>query len=207
MMKLKNVCLIVLAVAGLCSCSSSKKATIADMKGEWDIVSLNGEAVKAGVAEQPFIGFDTEEGRIYGKSGCNRILGQLDMTAAPGEISFAQMGSTRMACPNMDLENNVLQTLSGVTGYKKTGNDSFTFYNADKKAVGYATGIVVPPVPNDDVQVCGGDGCVQVVGGCDGLAVYDMSGIQLANENLTRGLYIAVVEKDGIKSVHKVLVK
>lgn len=79
--------------------------------------------------------------------------------------------------------------------------------NADKKAVGYATGIVVPPVPNDDVQVCGGDGCVQVVGGCDGLAVYDMSGIQLANENLTRGLYIAVVEKDGIKSVHKVLVK
>ena len=35
----------------------------------------------------------------------------------------------------MDLENNVLQTLSGVTGYKKTGNDSFTFYNADKKAV------------------------------------------------------------------------
>ena len=79
--------------------------------------------------------------------------------------------------------------------------------NADKKAVGYATGIVVPPVPNDDVQVCGGDGYVQVVGGCDGLAVYDMSGIQLANENLTRGLYIAVVEKDGIKSVHKVLVK
>lgn len=135
MMKLKNLCLIALAVAGLCSCSSSKKATIADMKGEWDIVSLNGEAVKAGVAEQPFIGFDTKEGRIYGRSGCNRILGQLDMTAAPGEISFAQMGSTRMACPNMDLENNVLQTLSGVTGYKKTGNDSFTFYNADKKAV------------------------------------------------------------------------
>ena len=120
MMKLKNVCLIVLAVAGLCSCSSSKKATIADMKGEWDIVSLNGEAVNTGVAEQPFIGFDTEEGRIYGKSGCNRILGQLDMTAAPGEISFAQMGSTRMACPDMDLENNVLQTLSGVTEYKKT---------------------------------------------------------------------------------------
>jgi hypothetical protein len=50
MMKLKNLCLIALAVAGLCSCSSSKKATIADMKGEWDIVSLNGEAVKAGVA-------------------------------------------------------------------------------------------------------------------------------------------------------------
>ena len=59
MMKLKNLCLIALAVAGLCSCSSSKKATIADMKGEWDIVSLNGEAVKAGVAEQPFIGFDS----------------------------------------------------------------------------------------------------------------------------------------------------
>lgn len=133
-MNLKNLCLITLAVAGLCSCSS-KKATIADMKGEWDIVSLNGKAVEASVAEQPFIGFDTKEGRIYGKSGCNRILGQLDMTAAPGVISFAQMGSTRMACPNMDLENNVLQTLSGVTGYKKTGKDSFTFYNADNEAV------------------------------------------------------------------------
>ena len=103
------------------SCRSSKEAlSLSSMNGEWNIIEINGSAVVPGQGQQlPFIGFDTTTGKVYGYSGCNRIIGSVDVNAKPGTIDLGALGSTRMACPDMTLEQNVLGALAQVKGYKK----------------------------------------------------------------------------------------
>ena len=52
----------------------------------------------------PFIGFDVAQKRIYGNSGCNRMMGSFEADSLkPGTLKFGQIGSTRMMCPDMKL--------------------------------------------------------------------------------------------------------
>lgn len=102
------------------SCRSSKEAlSLSSMNGEWNIIEINGSAVVPGQGQQlPFIGFDTTTGKVYGYSGCNRIIGSVDVNAKPGTIDLGALGSTRMACPDMTLEQNVLGALAQVKDIK-----------------------------------------------------------------------------------------
>jgi heat shock protein HslJ len=100
-------------VAGLSSCASTKNAaTLSSLSGEWNIIEINGSAVvPAPNQEFPFIGFDTKTGQVYGNSGCNRLMGSFDVNAKPGQIDLGALGSTRMMCPDMTVEKNVLAAL------------------------------------------------------------------------------------------------
>ena len=119
------------------SCRSSKEAlSLSSMNGEWNIIEINGSAVVPGQGQQlPFIGFDTTTGKVYGYSGCNRIIGSVDVNAKPGTIDLGALGSTRMACPDMTLEQNVLGALAQVKGYKKMGKENMALCNASNRPV------------------------------------------------------------------------
>ena len=110
------------ALIALSSCRSSKDAaTLSSINGEWNIIEINGAAVvPAPNQEFPFIGFDTNTGKVFGNSGCNRMMGSFDVNAKPGTIDLGAMASTRMACPDMTLEQNVLSALGQV---KKCGSN------------------------------------------------------------------------------------
>ncbi len=126
-----------MALSLFSSCRTTKNAaSIADIEGEWNITSINNQplSIEKG-ATQPFIGFDTEAGRIYGNSGCNRIMSSLDLKAKPGEITFKQMASTMMAGPGMETEKEVLAALSQAKTYRKSGKDEIVLYDGNKKAV------------------------------------------------------------------------
>ncbi|NDV64804.1 META domain-containing protein [Bacteroides sp. 224] len=116
---------VVCAIASLSSCRSAKEvATVSDINGEWSIVEINGsEVVLSEGQEYPFIGFESTTGKVYGNSGCNRIMGSFDTNAKPGSLDMGALASTRMMCPNMTLENNVLNALKNVKGYKKMGEN------------------------------------------------------------------------------------
>lgn len=62
------------AVAVLSSCASTKNLTpVSDLGGEWNIIEINGTAVVPAPGQAfPYIGFETNTGRVYGNSGCNR---------------------------------------------------------------------------------------------------------------------------------------
>ena len=111
------------------SCRSSKEAlSLSSMNGEWNIIEINGSAVVPGQGQQlPFIGFDTTTGKVYGYSGCNRIIGSVDVNAKPGTID--------LACPDMTLEQNVLGALAQVKGYKKMGKENMALCNASNRPV------------------------------------------------------------------------
>ena len=125
------------AALAMSSCRSSKEATsLSSMNGEWNIIEINGTAVVPGQGQQiPFIGFDTTTGKVYGYTGCNRLIGSIDVNAKAGTIDLGALGSTRMACPDMTLEQNVLSTLGQVKGYKKMGKATMALCNASDRPV------------------------------------------------------------------------
>lgn len=124
-------------VGGLSSCGASRQAAVlADISGEWNIIEINGTAVVP-AAEQgfPFIGFDTKGGKVYGNSGCNRIMGSFDVNAKPGTIDLGALGSTRMMCPDMTVEQNVLSALSKVKKYRLLDKGQIALCASSKRPV------------------------------------------------------------------------
>lgn len=88
-----------------------RKFTAENLQGEWEVVELNGKKVVPG-DNTPFIGFDTEEKRIYGFTGCNRLTGTLNVERfVGGEPDFSAIGTTRMACQDDIYESAFLAAL------------------------------------------------------------------------------------------------
>ena len=106
---------------GMTACGSGKQAVQAiDLTGEWNIVTVNGDTIKA--ENTPYLGLDMAEKRLYGNAGCNRMMGTFEADSLqPGKIKFGEIGTTRMMCPDMDTESKVLQALNSVQGYAETG--------------------------------------------------------------------------------------
>ena len=81
---------------GLSSCASTKNAaTLSSISGEWNIIEVNGTAVVPAPGQEfPYIGFDTKTGKVFGNSGCNRMMGSFDVNAKPGTIDLGALAST-----------------------------------------------------------------------------------------------------------------
>ena len=109
---LLSICMVS-AVFAMSSCGSTKEAaSLSSLNGEWNIIEVNGSAiVPAENQELPFIGFDTATGKVYGNSGCNRMMGSIDLNSKPGTIDMSRLGSTRMACPDMTTVHYPIFTL------------------------------------------------------------------------------------------------
>lgn len=119
-------------VALLTSCRATHHATSSSMiEGEWNITEVNGSAVKAN--QNPFIGFNTQGNRVYGNAGCNRISGNFDFKGKKGQIELGQMLSTMMACPDMELEQSILQALNSVERIKSLDNEHMALCDKDNK--------------------------------------------------------------------------
>ena len=103
-----------------------------DICGEWNVVEIQGEPVRA--QSNPFIGFDTKKGRVYGYSGCNSITGSLDLSR-DNKIELGHMASTLMACPDMELEGKLIEVLSTVKNVKRAGKNKIALYASDKEPV------------------------------------------------------------------------
>lgn len=120
------------AVLSLAACRSSKDAvSVNDLDGEWNVVEIQGQAVQA--ESQPFIGFDAQDGRVYGYTGCNRLMGALTLSK-PNKIELGQMASTLMACPDMETERLMLNALASVKSLRFSGED-LLLYGSGKEPV------------------------------------------------------------------------
>ena len=108
------------AALSLFSCGPAPKAMPASqLNGPWNIVEVRGEPVAADRQPAPYIEFDYAQGRISGNSGCNRMMGSFQAdTLQPGTLTFGPIASTRMACPDMSLERNILESLAEVRSFE-----------------------------------------------------------------------------------------
>jgi heat shock protein HslJ len=87
----------------------------------WKLEQLMGAPVVGrNAAGAPYIHFAADTNRVTGSTGCNNFFGTYKLTA-PGKITFGTIGSTKRACPNMDVEANYLKALNSATSYKLDG--------------------------------------------------------------------------------------
>ncbi len=69
----------------------------------------------------PSISFDKKNGRISGKAGCNRYFGKVSFDQQ--RIFISGVGSTQMACTDMEIESLYLKHLTAVNRYQLSGNN------------------------------------------------------------------------------------
>lgn len=85
---------------------------------QWKLESMNGKTNPAFAQGEAFtIQFMPAEKRIAGVGACNRFFGSYELEEK-NEIDIKMGGSTRMACPNMELEQPYFLILDEADTYK-----------------------------------------------------------------------------------------
>lgn len=156
------------ACAGMClvSCGNGQSSlSVSSLNGEWTITTVGGEKISA--EDMPFIGFNVAEKRMYGNSGCNRMMGSLVTDSLkPSALKFDQVGSTRMMCPDMNTEEKVLGAINQVASFQAVdgkdnavalcGADGKVLLTLEKKEAA---------APVADAADLNGEWLVEVIGG------------------------------------------
>ena len=117
---MKKIFAVLVLGAAVASCATSSKTSgVASLGGEWSVVSIDGESTSVSEHQNaPFIGFDIDKKRVYGSTGCNRLTGALNVDEKKSAIDFGAMGSTRMMCPDMKIEDGLLNAFGRVKTYE-----------------------------------------------------------------------------------------
>ena len=105
---------------------------LSDLEGKWIISEAAGEAIPDGMEKQPFIEYNIAEKRLHGNAGCNLINGAFQVDDEnPSAISFPQVISTMMACPDMEVEGKVMKAINEVKSFDVLSGGGIGFYSAD----------------------------------------------------------------------------
>lgn len=89
----------------------------------WKLVELNGKQITTDEnndRKEPFITLNKEDNRVAGNTGCNNLMGSFETSSysgKDGEISFSQIATTRMACIDVNYEQDFLKALEDCDNY------------------------------------------------------------------------------------------
>jgi len=179
---------------------------------DWDLSEMNSVDLPAGSIVTLDFGDEMDAG---GRSFCNGFFGSYEIDG--DLLTFGPLGSTMMACPEMDLETEYLQTLATVTAYRIV-DGNLVLMNASGDAVltfsptqhaplegttwqltGYNTGSAITSLIGDtEITAVFEEGQVQGSAGCNsyfGSAVVDGIALEmgpLANTEM------ACMEPEGV---------
>jgi heat shock protein HslJ len=83
---------------------------------KWSLIELQGQPVPVTEPNrEPHLVFADQ--RVSGSTGCNRITGTVEFTER-AKIKFQPLATTKMACPDMDLEGRFLSVLELADNYQ-----------------------------------------------------------------------------------------
>lgn len=107
------------------------KYTLAETK--WKLIKLNGITIKQKGNKPNVLKMNSSDGKFSAYAGCNSMFGSYAMPKT-NLISFSEIGATRMACPNMATENELMRTLEATTKYL-LDKETLTFYGSGKTPI------------------------------------------------------------------------
>lgn len=91
-----------------------RKSDLGFANGAWQVTKLNGTAVPTDVEIQMVI--DIPEQKLHGNAGCNTMNGSIYMNPdKQNSLEFKNIATTRMTCPQIALEQQLLTALAQVT--------------------------------------------------------------------------------------------
>ncbi len=96
------------------------------LDGAWDVTAIPPIEIKPDDMPDPIqLVFDLQEARLHGNTGCNVLNATLVTNPdKPNSLSIANPITTRMACPNAGLEQQLLVALSKVASAKPGKKDT-----------------------------------------------------------------------------------
>lgn len=119
-----------MAVFVMTSCNEKKSFDA--LNGEWNVVAVGEMAIPD--SADAFIGFNVADQLIYGNAGCNQLTGAMPTEINPEVSMFSAMGSTRMMCADMTVEDALLPALGQTVDFKVDG-EALYFLDAAGKTV------------------------------------------------------------------------
>ena len=104
------------------------------LAGEWQVSSI-GEIDMSDDAEGAYtITFNPDDETFAMTTGCNTVSGKYSGSFV--DITFSGLRSTRMACPDMTVEQTASQILPTITSFSEVADDNaFAFYNVHGELV------------------------------------------------------------------------
>ncbi|WP_242916953.1 META domain-containing protein [Pontibacter liquoris] len=134
--------LSLLLLAGGCTVkpvnADAEAETIRD--AYWMLLSVEGMSPQApNNTHTAYIRFEENENDVHGFAGCNKFTGKYKADEDTHKLQLSALSSTKMMCPDMDLENKLLQELQRVDTYSLAG-DILTLYAGGKAVAMFRTG-------------------------------------------------------------------
>lgn len=102
----------------------------------WILTELNGESVSENESNQsiPTILFIESEKRFNGRGGCNQYNGGFEYDRESGEVGLSQIAATKMACPDMVLEDRYFSMLDEVEQLEQS-SQRLQFFNSSGEII------------------------------------------------------------------------
>lgn len=84
----------------------------------WKLIEINGKpvAITGQMRREPFIILRNESSRVTGNGGCNTLTGSYELGPA-NRIKFSQVVATRMFCPDMETETEMMKIFNDADNY------------------------------------------------------------------------------------------
>lgn len=125
MMNRFNISIAILVLFLVSSCgvvSNTATTSVVKLEGSWNLYNEN--TLQTGTAEAP-ITLNFGENSISGFSGCNNYGAGFSQDKT--NISFSKMAATKMACPNLNKEQNYLKLLEQVNRFEQKNEELLLF--------------------------------------------------------------------------------
>ncbi|MBL6447675.1 META domain-containing protein [Fulvivirga sp. 29W222] len=133
---MKNILIILVLFA---SCKGAKpqdgqKSETENMKKQlsksWSIISIGGESLKGYkfTKKAPELILDLEDKKLSGFGGCNMLSGTVDFSE--NHLNFGVISSSRMICPDIEIEQSLLKLLSNQSYAYEIGHDQLILTGA-----------------------------------------------------------------------------
>jgi heat shock protein HslJ len=99
---------------------------------KWILIQLKGKRVDVSKSNNPaYLYFNPATSKFEGSGSCNKIFGSYDLPAGD-QVRFKDMGSTKMACPDMSTEDAFLEILKKAAKFK-VGDIEMSLFTANDK--------------------------------------------------------------------------
>jgi heat shock protein HslJ len=128
-MKPLHLVTIAIFTVSISACSIFKKPAVEAQQTrvitdrKWKLVELAGKPVADKInGKEPFLLLHTTDNRYSASGGCNGIGGNFSLEAN-GRIRFSAGMSTKMACENMEVENDLTKALMAADNYSIDGDN------------------------------------------------------------------------------------
>ena len=88
----------------------------------WKLIELNGQPVTNPAVNQKeaFIMLAKQDNRLSGSGGCNMMMGGYELMEG-NQIKFSNVASTKMACPDMSMEDALGKVITDTDNYAING--------------------------------------------------------------------------------------